>query len=89
MLFLYSNQISQDTPSKPVVAQVMSKQEPSYEQLKQENERLKAQLFQQQQRQPQQHLSQREQKFPLSLDEYARYGRQMIVPQFGIEGRLF
>lgn len=65
----------------------MSKQEPSYEQLKEENDRLKTQLLQQQQLQ--QISSQQEQKFPLSLDEYARYGRQMIVPQFGIEGRLF
>lgn len=27
-------------------------------------------------------------KRPLSLEEYSRYGRQMIVPQFGIKGQL-
>lgn len=27
-----------------------------------------------------------ESKWPLSQDEYKRYGRQMIVPNFGIQG---
>ena len=25
---------------------------------------------------------------PLSLDEYERYGRQMILPEFGLPGQL-
>lgn len=28
------------------------------------------------------------QKWPLSLEEYKRYGRQMIVPQMGIQGTV-
>jgi cell shape-determining protein MreC len=67
----------------------MTEQVPTYEQLKLENERLKAQLFQQQREQQQQQLPPDDQEYPLSLDEYARYGRQMIVPQFGIKGMLF
>lgn len=30
-----------------------------------------------------------ERKWPLSLEEYKRYGRQMIVPQLGIQGAIF
>lgn len=29
------------------------------------------------------------QKWPLSLEEYKRYGRQMIVPQVGIQGAIW
>ena len=77
-------------------ALIMTEQVPTYEQLKQENEKLKAQLLQQQQQQQQQQQEQQEQQsppnnqeYPLLLDEYARYGRQMIVPQFGLKGILF
>ena len=28
-------------------------------------------------------------KWPLELEEYKRYGRQMIVPNIGIQGKLF
>lgn len=27
-------------------------------------------------------------RWPLSLDEYERYGRQMILPEIGLEGTL-
>lgn len=75
-------------------ALIMTEQVPTYEQLKQENEKLKAQLLQQQQQQEQQEQQEQQsppnnQEYPLSLDEYARYGRQMIVPQFGLKGILF
>jgi adenylyltransferase/sulfurtransferase len=32
--------------------------------------------------------SSRQQDRPLSLDEYERYGRQMILPGFGLPGQL-
>lgn len=44
---------------------------PTYEELLKENEALKEQLGN---------------RVEFSLDEYARYGRQMIVPQFGFKG---
>jgi len=32
--------------------------------------------------------SEREKKLPLELEEYVRYGRQMIIPQVGLPGQL-
>jgi adenylyltransferase/sulfurtransferase len=33
-------------------------------------------------------VTHRESRWPLSQDEYKRYGRQMIVPNYGIQGNL-
>jgi adenylyltransferase/sulfurtransferase len=32
------------------------------------------------------HEQKQKQKWPLSVEEYKRYGRQMIVPQIGLQG---
>jgi adenylyltransferase/sulfurtransferase len=32
------------------------------------------------------HEQKQKQKWPLSAEEYKRYGRQMIVPQIGLQG---
>lgn len=63
-----------------------------------ELERLKAQLAQVEATQGLENLSigsepdlvtqETQQKWPLSLEEYKRYGRQMIVPSVGIKGIL-
>lgn len=60
---------------------------PSVAQLKAENEDLKRQLLLfQKQNQTSLPKHQQSENLPLNLDEYARYGRQMIVPQVGFKG---